>query len=194
MNGQEWTEAITKENCGDKIKLVRNVSGITRAELAKVIGCSESVITRLESKRTKPTDDFINRLKALCVIGYHKFSKFSDSEKEEYVSEVIGTTGAGILGVGGAIAAVSASGTIAGLSAAGVTSGLAAIGMGSMVAGIGVVAAIPCIAGLAGYGLIKGIKAIAAANDLSIQEVDNRWEIVTQLPSASIKDRDIPSS
>lgn len=188
MDEREWTEEITQENCGEKIKQIRKFSVITRANLAKVIGCSESVIARLEQKNTLATEDFINRLRALSVIGYHKFSHFTEAEKQEYVSEVIGATGGGVLGVGGAIAAISASGATAGLSAAGVASGLAAIGMGSMVAGIAVVAVIPCVAGLAGYGLIKGIKAIATANHLSIKEIDNRWEIATQENSSEKED------
>ncbi len=181
MDKQEWIEEITQENCGEKIRLIRKVSGITRAELAKVMGCSESVITRLETKRTMATEDFINRLRALSVIGYHKFSKYSDTEKDSIIA-TIGAAGGGILGIGSAISAVSGAGAVAGLSVAGVTSGLAALGMGSLVAGVAVVATIPVAVGFAGYGLIKGIKAIAAANNLSITEIDDRFEIVTQPP------------
>ena len=171
-------ETITKENCGEQIRLVRKVSGMTRAELAQILGCAESVITRLKTKKTMPSEDFLGLLKALSVIGYYRFSKISNTQKES-VSEAIGAATGGVVGMAGSIAAVTASG-VAGLSATGVATGLAALGMGSMVAGIGVVAAIPCAVGLAGYGLIKGIKSIAEANNLRINEIDDRFEIVTQ--------------
>lgn len=168
-------EPVTEENCGEKLRLVRDVSGLSRRELAKVLGCSETTVFRLESKKTLPTQDFINRLRGLVVIGYHKFSKMSDAEKN-VIGETLGMAGGVTAGVGGSIAAVSASG-VAGLSAAGITSGLAAIGGGSMLGGIAVVAAIPIAVGLGGYGLAKGIKAICEANNLSCKEVDGRYEI-----------------
>lgn len=172
-------EPITRSNCGVKLRLVREVSGMSRRDLAQAIGCSESTISRLETKKTLPTTDFTNRLKALVVIGYHKFSKMSEAEKND-IEETLGVTGGVTTGVGGSIAAVSAAGSVSGLSAAGITSGLAALGGGSMLAGIGVVAAIPAAVGLAGYGLVKGIKAICDANNLSCKEVDGRFEIISQ--------------
>ena len=174
-------EEVTKANCGEKLKLVREISGISRRELAQKLGVSEATIRRIEgegSKTTEPTDEFMNRVHALCVIGIAKFGKLSESEKEK-VSESLGAIGGVIAGVGGAIGAVSAYGAVAGLSAAGITSGLAALGGGAMLTGIAVVAAIPVATGLAGYGLIKGIKKICEANRLECQEVKERWEITT---------------
>lgn len=172
---QAMEELITKENCGDKLRIVRDVSGLSRRELAKVIGCAESTIYRLETKKTVPTPDFTNRLRGLVLIGHNKWSKMTATEKEA-VSEAIGAAGGFTAGIGGSIAAVSAAG-YAGLSAAGITSGLAAIGGGSMLGGIAVVAAIPAAVGLGGYGLVKGIKAICEANKLNCKEVDGRYEI-----------------
>lgn len=168
-------EAITAENCGDKLRLVRDVSGLSRRDLAKSIGCAESTIYRLETKKTTPTADFMNRLRGLVLIGHNKWSKMSAEEKEA-VSEAIGAAGGFAAGIGGSIAAVSTAG-YAGLSAAGITSGLAAIGGGSMLGGVAVVAAIPAAVGLGGYGLVKGIKAICEANKLKCKEVDGRYEI-----------------
>jgi hypothetical protein len=123
------------------------------------------------------------RLSGLVAIGHAKYSKMSESDKEK-VSEYIGATGGIAAGIGGAIAAISASGAVAGLSAAGITSGLAALG-GSMLGGLAVVAVIPVVAGAAGYGLIKGIKAICDANRLDCKEIDNHWEIVPQQSDAA---------
>ena len=178
---QAMLEEITQENCGKKLKLVRDVSGLSRKELANVLGVSESTIYRLETGKSKPTQDFMLRLAGLVAIGWAKYSKMGEKEKER-LSEYIGTAGGVVAGVGGAIGAISVSGAVSGLSAAGITSGLAAIGGGAMLGGLVVVAAIPVIAGAAGYGLVKGIKAICEANKLDCKERDGRYEI---LPKAS---------
>lgn len=169
-------EPITVENCGSKLKLIREVSGYSRKELAGALGCSETTVARLETGKSEPTRDFISRLTALTVIGYHKFKTLTEAEKVT-IGETLGITGGFLSGVGGSIAAVSAAGSVGGLSAAGITSGLAAIGGGAMLGGIGVVAAIPAAAGLAGYGLVKGIRYICDANGLDCEEVDGRYEI-----------------
>lgn len=174
----EFKEPVTKGNCWAKLLLIRELLKISRREFSRIIGVSEATLRRLEEKDTKPTDEFMNRLQALCVIGAAKYGRLSDSEKEK-VSEVLGATGGVIAGVGGSIAAIGAAGAVSGFSAAGITSGLAAIGGGAMLTGIGVVAAIPVATGLLGYGLIKGIKSICQANDLSCTEVAEKWEIRT---------------
>jgi len=171
----EMFEEITEENCGDKLKLIREISGMSRRELARILGVSEATIRRLEDSDSMPSDEFLNKLRALCIIGHEKFSRLPDDEKEK-VGEMIGFAGGSASGIGAVIAAVSAAG-VSGLSAAGITSGLAAIGGGMMIAGIGVVAAIPIATGLLGYGVIKGIKSICDANNLSCKEVNDRWEI-----------------
>ena len=171
-------EEVTKANCGEKLEFVRKISGMSKRELAGKLGVSEATIRRLEAESSEPTDEFMNRIRALCVIGIAKFGKLSESEKEK-VSESLGALGGVVAGIGGAIGAVSVSGAVAGLSAAGMTSGLAALGGGAMLTGIGVVAAIPIAAGLAGFGLVKGIKMICEANGLECQEINERWEITT---------------
>jgi DNA-binding XRE family transcriptional regulator len=169
-------EPITPENCGEKLKLVRIVSGMSRRDLAGTLGVSESTIVRLETGSTKPTNEFMLKLAGLVAIGRAAYSRMSEKDRET-LSEYIGAGGGVATGVGGSIAAVAAAGAVSGLSAAGITSGLAAIGGGTMLGGLAVVAALPVAAGLAGWGLIKGIKAICDANNLSCTEVDGRYEI-----------------
>ncbi len=171
-------EEVTKANCGKKLILVRKISSISRRELAEKLAVSEATVRRIEAGISKPTDEFMNRVHALCVLGIAKFGKLSKTEKKK-VSESLGAAGGIVAGVGGAIGAISASGAVAGLSAAGITSGLAALGGGAMVSGIAVVAAIPVLTGLAGYGLVKGIKKICEKNELECREVNRRWEITT---------------
>ena len=173
-------EAVTPANCGAKLKLVREVSGLSRKELAASLGCSESTLMRIETRKSEATSEFMNRLRALTIIGYHKFKTLTDAEKatvNETLSVASGVAGGVATGIGGSIAAVSASGSVAGLSAAGITSGLAAIGGGSLLGGVGVVAAIPAAVGLAGYGLVKGIQSICEANSLGVEEIDGKYEI-----------------
>ena len=174
-------EAVTKENCGSKLRLIKDVTGMSRRGLAKTIGVSESTLRRLEigesgEEGTEPTEDFMNQLWALSVIGIEKYRNMSNAKKEK-ISEAIGTTGGVVAGVGGSLAAIGAAGTVSGFSAAGITSGLAAIGGGTMLAGAGVIAAIPVAIGLLGFGLVKGIKKICEANNLSSEEINEKWEI-----------------
>jgi DNA-binding XRE family transcriptional regulator len=183
---KQMLEPITQDNCGAKLKLVREVSGQSRKELANVIGVAESTIYRLEKGKknggTLPKAEFMLRLGGLVAIGHAKYSKMTENDKES-LSEYIGAAGGVAAGVGGAIGAISVSGTVAGLSAAGITSGLAALG-GSMLGGLAVVAIIPVAVGAAGYGLVKGIKLICKANKFAFtfKEVDKHWEIVPQKP------------
>ena len=150
--------------------MTRLESGISRRELAENLGCSEATIKRLESGETVASEEMWNRCIALCILG----KKFDPGALEEMVG-----TGAGVgAGLAGATSAVSAAGAVSGLSAAGMTSGLAALGLGSMATGIGIVAAIPIGLGLASFGVVKAIKAIARANklDANVEELDDTLE------------------
>ncbi len=173
---QKFTEPITKENCGKKLKLILDLLNISNRELASILGVSEATVRRIIANESHPTDEFLHRLQGLCVIGAAKYRHLKDSDKEK-ISEMIGATGGTVAGVGGSIAAIGAAGAVSGFSAAGITSGLAAIGGGAMLTGIAVVASIPVGTGLLGYGLIKGIKKICQANKLTCEEYDGRWEI-----------------
>lgn len=169
-------EEVTPSNCGSKLALVRAVSGISRRELAKILGCSESTISRLEAGVHQPTIDFMNKLRALQVIGYHRFKKMGSADRSA-LAETLVAAGSGAGGVVASIGAIGATGTVVGFSAAGITSGLAAIG-GTLLGGVAVVAVLPVAVGAAGYGVVKGIKAICEHNNLSCKEVDGRFEIV----------------
>lgn len=190
---QAMEESVTPSNCGTKLKLVREVSGLSRKELAATLGCSESTLMRIETQKSEPTSEFMNRLGALTIIGFHKFKTLTDAEKATMTETIAVAVGSGFVGTGvaGSIGLISASGSVAGLSAAGITSGLAAIG-GSLLGGVGAVAAIPVAAGLVGYGLVKGLKSIADANSLEVHEIDGKYEIAPVIQSQ--KDNAEPSS
>lgn len=114
----------------------------------------------------------------LITLGFAKYSKLSYAEKEKY-SEKIGTVSGAGLGFASITAVVSGLGT-AGLSGAGIMSGLAAVGgfvSAGAAAGIVVVAAVPILTGIAGYGLIKGIKHCTGNYKQKSNLIDKRWEI-----------------
>ena len=167
-------ELVTEDNCGEKLRLMRALSGHSRRDLAKVLGGPESTIYRLERKQTLPTAVFMTSLRGLELVGYDRFSKMSAGEKES-ISETLGTAGGITVGVGGSVAAISVSGSVAGLSAPGITSGLAAIG-GTMIGGVVVACSIPLAAGLSCYCLVKGIKALCATSNLDCTDVNDRYD------------------
>ena len=101
----ELTEEVTKDNCGSKLKRILEISGMSRRELAKVIGVSEGTLRRLEDSDSQPTDEFMARLQALCVIGISRFRGMFDAQHEE-VSGLFGGGGL-IAGIGGALAPVT---------------------------------------------------------------------------------------
>ena len=78
-----WEEDIINENCGEKLLLIHKASHMSQKDLAKVLGVREYTISRLINKKSLPTEDFLNRLRALQVIGIAKFSKLSDAEKSK---------------------------------------------------------------------------------------------------------------
>lgn len=172
---RQMLEPVTRENCGRKLKLIREISGLTRKDLAEALGVVESTVYRLEMAKTKPTQSFMLRLSALMVIGHARYSEMSEVEKEA-LSGYLGLTQGITAGIGGAIAAISAGTTIGRLSAAGITSGLAAVG-GRVLGGLSQKIPVSSLVGSAGLGLIKGIQAICQANRLQCREVDGRYEI-----------------
>ena len=53
---------------------------------------------------------------------------------------------------------------------------IVAIGPGGIVGGVLTVAAIPIVAGVAGYGIIKGIKYLISEDELNSDNIDTKWE------------------
>ena len=168
-------EGINAENCRVLLAAYMEKDEISVSKISKSIGCSTPTVNRILAGETLPTIDFIKQVGILVELGYEKYKKLSDADKEQ-ISEAIGAVGGGILGFGAITAAVSASGSVAGLSAAGIASGLAAIGAGGMLGGILTLAAVPIAAGALGYGIIKGIKYLVSEDELSSESIDEKWE------------------
>ncbi|PIF46329.1 hypothetical protein CLU96_3359 [Chryseobacterium sp. 52] len=172
-------ESITRENLANYLSVFLKNSEIPIKNAAKAIGCPIGTIERIISQETFPSDEMLKQSAILISIGYNKYKKLSNADKEK-ISESIGAVGGGVLGFGGISAAISASGAVVGLSAAGITSGLGAIGTivgGGMVAGATVIAVIPIAVGVAGYGAIKGIKALITHYKINDKNINKYWEI-----------------
>ena len=172
----EEAKGITHENCRVLLAAYMEKENISAPKISKAIGCSHATMTRILAGITKPTLEFMKQVGIMTELGFKRYKKLSDSDKEK-ISEAIGATGGGILGFGAITAAVSASGAVAGLSAAGIASGLAAIGAGGMLGGVLTLAAVPIAAGAAGYGVIKGVKYLMSESDANADKIDTKWEI-----------------
>jgi hypothetical protein len=171
------TMEINEENFRVLLSAFIEQEQITVRKAAKVLTCSEMTLNRIIGRKTLPSNEMIRQGGIMMEIGFKRYSKLSKAEKEN-ISEIIGTTGGGILGFGTITAAVSTLG-FSGLSAAGITSGLATLGGivgGGMVVGISVAAAIPIAAGILGYGVIKGVKAFFEQQALDQERYDPFWE------------------
>lgn len=169
---------ITKENYSQILKSYISQNKLELRKISKVIDCSIPTLERLLDNQTIPSDEMIKQTGILITLGFAKYSKLSNAEKEKY-SEKLGTlSGAGI-GFASITAVVGGLGT-AGLSGAGIMSGLAAVGgfVGAGAAtGIVVVATVPILTGIVGYGLIKGIKHLTGNYKQKVISIDKRWEI-----------------
>jgi DNA-binding XRE family transcriptional regulator len=168
-------ETITRNNCGRILSELRNRYGkMSIMDLAKILGVSRSTIIRIEDGRTLPSDEFMNRLKAVQIIGTSKFQSLSEKEKT-YFSQLIEDIGEDPK----AIEEKLKGNMCKALTTTGVLVGLGAIGSMGAIIGAAAVAMPPLAAiSVAGYGLVKGMQAIFKANDLKCTEVDGRWEII----------------
>lgn len=169
---------LTKENLNEYLNAFIEQNKLTTEKVARAIDCPKSSIERVLTQQTLPTDEMLKQCAIMMEIGFPKYKKLNNAEKEK-ISESLGSVGGGVLGFGAISSAVSASG-IAGLAGgAAITSGLAGLGAlvgGGMAAGIAVAAALP-IAGIAlGYGMVKGIKSLVRKHKHSKKEVDVNWE------------------
>jgi transcriptional regulator with XRE-family HTH domain len=165
------TEQITRENCGSLLSEVRARHGLSLADLAGAIGVSRSTVLRIEEERTLPSDDFLNRLKAIQLIGLSKFAQLREKDKLRFTESVkeVGEDPENLK-------KILDKGLLRSLTPLGVLAGLGTLGGASFVA-TATIASVPLVASLAGIGLIKALKQVTEANGLKCKEIDGRWEI-----------------
>lgn len=154
-----------------------NTHKLNISKTAKALNCSVPTLDRLLKNQSKPSEEMIKQTGLLMVIGFEKYAKLSEAEKEKYSKKLGPLVGAG-LGLASIPAVVGGLGT-AGLSGAGIMSGLATAGAivgGGAAAGIVVVGSGAILAGIAGYGTVKGIKHILSTIKSKRVNQDSRWE------------------
>ncbi len=66
------------------------------------------------------------------------------------------------------------------LTPAGILAGLGTIASASLNLSTSVISAVPVMSSLAGYGLVKGLKSVLEANNLSCVENEGVWEITKE--------------
>jgi DNA-binding XRE family transcriptional regulator len=167
------TQQVTRENCGDLLAALRAAQGVVLSDFAAAIGVSRSTILRIEGGKTYPSDDFLNRLKAIQLIGLSKFAKLNDIDESGF-AEALGSVGVDPKSLN----MVLAGGLLARLTPLGILVGLGTVGGATFLAATGVVTSIPVVAAIAGISLLKALKKVTQANGLTCDEIDGHWEIV----------------
>ncbi|WET03362.1 hypothetical protein P0R33_03285 [Flavobacterium sp. YJ01] len=147
-------------------------------KIALALNCSVSTLNRLLQNQSKPSEEMLKQTAILIVIGFEKYAKLSEAEKEKYSEKIGPLVGAG-LGLASIPTIVGGLGT-AGLSGAGIMSGLATAGAivgGGAAAGIIVVGSGAVLAGIAGYSIVRGVKYAVSGFKVKRKNLDKRWEI-----------------
>jgi DNA-binding XRE family transcriptional regulator len=171
---EKMLETVTRENCGRVLKMLRNKFGsMTLEDFAKTLGVSRSTVMRIEDGRTLPSDEFLNRLKALQLIGASKFGQLSSKDKTHFTNLVEEINEDPEL-----ILKALKDNMLKKLTPFGILAGLGTIGGAALITSSSTISSIPILSSLAGYGLIKALKTVLESNNLMATEVDGRWEII----------------
>lgn len=173
---KKMPQGVTRENCGIVLKELRQKFGsMSMADLAKTLGVSRSTVMRIEAGQTFPSEDLLNRLKAIQLIGISKFRALSEKDRDRFAlfMDEIGENPDDF-------SSAAAAHMVKALTPSGILAGLGTIAGASLNLSTSVVSAVPVLSSLAGYGLVKGLKAILEANDLNCTENEGVWEISKQ--------------
>ncbi len=170
---KEMPQKVTRDNCGITLKEIRQRFGsMSMADLAKTLGVSRSTVMRIEAGQSIPSEDLLNRLKAIQLIGLSKFRELSQLDRGRFALFMteIGENADDF-------ANDINTHMMKALTPSGILAGLGTIASASLDLSTSVVSAVPVLSSLAGYGLVKGLKAILEANDLNCAEKEGVWEI-----------------
>jgi HSP20 family protein len=171
--------SVKKKNCGLVLRQLRQKFGsISISELARILGVSRSTVMRIERGQTRPSEEFLNRLKALQLIGISKFNALSTDHQVRF-QELLKEMGEDP----DVFIQTTNNGTFNTLTPTGILSGLGAIAAAALNRTTPVITSISVFSSMAGYGLIKGLQAILEANHLSCVENEGQWDIITTTES-----------
>jgi HSP20 family protein len=176
-------KSVTRENCGGILKELRQKFGsMSVAELAKILGVSRSTVMRIEAGQTFPSDELLNRLKAIQLIGISKFRTLSEKDRVTFsgLIEEIGEDPA-------TFSEIVTDRMVKELTPAGILAGLGTIAAATLNLSTSIVTSVPVLSSLAGYGLVKGLKGILEANNFECTEKNGRWEITQTISSKDVR-------
>lgn len=168
---------VNSENYHEIFSEYIDTNNLSNTTIAKVLNCSVPTLGRLLKNQSKPSEEMIKQTGILMVIGLEKYAVLSKAEKEKYSEKIGPLVGAG-LGLASIPTIIGGLGT-AGLSGAGIMSGLATAGTifgGGAAAGLVAVGSGAILAGIAGYGLVKGFKYALSSIKSKSKVQDARWE------------------
>jgi len=170
----ELFETVTRENCGYFLRKIRTHLGeVSLQEFAKIIGGSRTTILRIENDQTEnvPSNDFMNRLKALQIIGLAKMKeqwKFAKQTNDFEEFEALGFPQSQIDEL------LEPGQIFTNLTSVGIITGMSAIQELIFSKTEIKIRRVPL---LVGAGLMKGLNAIFSANKLSVMEEGAYWRI-----------------
>ena len=139
-----------------KLQLIREASGLSARELADKMDIPEYTYSRLERGKTGPSEDLMNKLRALSL------TKSDRTKAGEHTDRPRLTARAVVVGLG-AIAAVKYFG---------VAAGVAATGAGMLFGGV--------IGGALTYGVVQALKALCSKNELQCRQTEGGVEITSK--------------
>jgi transcriptional regulator with XRE-family HTH domain len=154
-------DQITKENCSEAIDRICEEASITKKQLAEILGVSPSSIVRIQKVGQKAGDEFINRLKALQVLGYAKYKELLSSNENIDPKLLSGK----VLTISGVLTGLTAVISLKSVATA-VTVSIPLLGLGSAVAG-----------GLLAGGIFNSISKLCKKNKLNCEEKNGNLEI-----------------
>ena len=141
--------------------------------MAKAIGYPEKETFRITVGRSLLSDEMLNQVGILVAVGFANYEKLSKVQKEK-ISEAIGAVGGGALGFAAIGVAIAG---LAGNAAGGAAIVARLAGLGGFVgqglfAGVCVATAFPVAAGVAGFGVVKGVKHLVQNRKLKAKGID----------------------
>jgi len=158
---------ISRDHFASHFAEFMNAEKLDVCKVAGTIGCSAPTLDRLLNGNSLPSDEMLRQVMLLTELKFEKYAGLSESQRSD-LGKALTVSGGVVTGVGASVAAVSVSGAVAGFGAAGITSGLAALG-GTMLGGLIVVAAIPVVAGGAGYGIYRWVRLSEPSGRLTMR-------------------------
>jgi transcriptional regulator with XRE-family HTH domain len=162
----DLTEEITPENCGEKLKLILELSGMTLQQLADALGVNKSTISHVKEKGREAPVSLLNALRAVASLRTNDAADKKPRVGTLTAAEVV--RGLGVFAKVALLGRPAMVGAVLGAAAAGAAAAMA----GSIFGGAGIT-----------FGVIAALKKIGEKNGLCVRDAGDSIEIVKDLQS-----------